>query len=85
MTLEELDKLPLSNDLPTAGRAFGIGRNKSYELAKRGEFPCRVIPLPGGQYRVPRSAIFEALGIEDTARDRVRVRTKTDGSAASAA
>jgi hypothetical protein len=73
MTPAELDALPVTNNLPTAGRAFGLGRNKSYDLARRGEFPCRVIPVGDGRYCVPRSAIFEALGIEDTARERVPV------------
>ena len=61
MSLEELRKLPVSVDLATAGRAFGIGRTKAHELARSGEFPCRVLRV-GAKYRVPRAAIFEALG-----------------------
>ena len=64
MTDEELHALPVSVDLETAGRAFGMGRTKSFELAKRGEFPCRLIRV-GIKYRVPRSAILEALGVAD--------------------
>jgi hypothetical protein len=66
MTKEELLALPVSVDLTTAGRAFGLGRTRSYELARAGQFPCRVIPV-GRKFRVPRSALLEALGIEDTA------------------
>jgi hypothetical protein len=63
MTLEELLALPVSVDLTTAGRAFGLGRTKSFELAQAGEFPCRTIRV-GVRWRVPRSAIFEALDID---------------------
>lgn len=62
MSVEELHALPVSVDLPTAGRAFGIGRTKAHELARRGEFPCRILRV-GAKYRVPRAAIFEALGL----------------------
>ena len=62
MTMEELLALPVSVDLLTAGRAFGLGRTKAHEMAKAGEFPCRVLRV-GNRYRVPRSAIFEVLGI----------------------
>lgn len=63
MTVEELQALPVSVDLVTAGRAFGIGRTKAFELAKQGKFPCRVLRVDE-KYRVPRSALFEALGID---------------------
>jgi hypothetical protein len=45
MQKEELLALPVTVDLVTAGRAFGLGRTRSYELARAGEFPCRVIPV----------------------------------------
>lgn len=69
MSPEELLDLPVSVDLVTAGRAFGLGRTKAFELAQRGEFPCRIIRIGGsegrgGKYRVPRSAIFAELGID---------------------
>jgi Tfp pilus assembly protein PilW len=64
MQKDELLALPVSVDLATAGRAFGLGRTRSYELARAGEFPCRVIPV-GRKFRVPRSALLEALGIKD--------------------
>jgi hypothetical protein len=66
MQKEELLALPVSVDLTTAGRAFGLGRTRSYELARAGQFPCRVIPV-GRKFRVPRSALLEALGIKDNA------------------
>ena len=63
MSLDELLSLPVSVDLTTAGRAFGIGRTKSFELARKGRFPVKVISV-GAKYRVTRSAIFEALGLD---------------------
>lgn len=68
MQKDELLALPVSVDLATAGRAFGLGRTRSYELARAGQFPCRVIPV-GRKFRVPRSALLEALGIKDNTPD----------------
>jgi hypothetical protein len=65
MTPAELAALPVSVDLETAGRAFGMGRTKAHELARQQEFPCRVLRV-GKKYRVPRSALFEALGLDPT-------------------
>lgn len=66
MTVEQILALPAVVDLPTAGACFGHGRNKSYELARTDEFPCDVLPVGNAKYRVARSAILDALGIEDT-------------------
>lgn len=63
MSMDELLALPVSVDLVTAGRAFGLGRTKAFDLARANEFPCRVLRV-GLKFRVPRSAIFEALGID---------------------
>jgi hypothetical protein len=62
MTHAELLALPVSVDIVTAGRAFGLGRTKSHELARADEFPCRVIRV-GERYRVPRTELLRALGI----------------------
>lgn len=63
MTLGELLTLPVTIDLETAGRAFGMGRTKAHELARAGEFPCRVVRV-GPKYRVPRAELFAALGVD---------------------
>jgi hypothetical protein len=65
MTPDELLSLPVSVDLVTAGRAFGLGRTKSHELARAGDFPCRVLKV-GERYKVPRWELFRALGIEES-------------------
>lgn len=65
MPLDELLSLPVVVDLPTAGRAFGIGRDLSYRLAASGEFPCPVLRI-GRHLRVTRAALLAALGVPDT-------------------
>lgn len=65
---EEYSTLPVSVDLATAGRAFGLGRTRAFELARAKEFPCQVIPVgrradgSPAKYRVARAAIYEKLG-----------------------
>jgi hypothetical protein len=49
-------------DLMTAAAALGLGRTKAYELAKRDEFPCRVIRI-GDVYRIPTAGLLELLGV----------------------
>jgi hypothetical protein len=49
-------------DLMTAARALGLGRTKAYELARRDQFPCRVIRI-GETYRVPTPGLLELLGV----------------------
>ena len=66
MSLDELLSLPVSVDLTTAGRAFGIGRTKAFELARAGEFPVKVIRV-GRKLRVSKAVILEALGVTPAA------------------
>jgi hypothetical protein len=49
-------------DLMTAAAALGLGRTKAYELARRDQFPCRVIRI-GDTYRVPTAGLLELLGV----------------------
>ena len=49
-------------DLMTAARALGLGRTKAYELARREQFPCRVIRI-GDIYRIPTAGLLELLGV----------------------
>lgn len=69
MSDDELGALPATVDLPTAGRAFGLGRTMSYELARAGKFPCPVLPL-GSRFRVTRTDLFSALGMPPDSPDR---------------
>jgi hypothetical protein len=60
MSIEELWALPAVVDVPTAGRAYGIGERLSYELALRGEFPVEVLTL-GRFKRVRRADLLAHL------------------------
>ncbi|MEU9516615.1 helix-turn-helix domain-containing protein [Micromonospora sp. NPDC048169] len=64
MSREELLALPVTFDIVVAGRACGMGRTTAYELAKRGEFPVRVLKL-GNRYRVTRADLLRFLGEAD--------------------
>lgn len=64
MTKAELLALPVTVDIVTAGRAFGLGRSGAYDLAARGDFPCRVVKV-GRARRVPRAELLRVLGLED--------------------
>lgn len=63
LTYEEVLNLPVTVDLVTAGRAFGIGRTTAHDLARSEEFPCKVLRLRGS-YRVLRADLLRALGID---------------------
>jgi hypothetical protein len=49
-------------DLETSNRALGLGRSKGYELAKRGQYPCKVLRL-GKAYRVVTADLLNLLGL----------------------
>ncbi|QCX77204.1 hypothetical protein C9F11_17760 [Streptomyces sp. YIM 121038] len=62
MSREELLDLPATVDLGTGNRALGLGRSKGYELAKRGQYPCKVLRL-GNAYRVVTADLLNLLGL----------------------
>lgn len=62
-TIEAVRALGATTDIETAGAILGIGRSKSYELAKTGEFPVRVLRI-GRRYLVPTPAILAVLGVQ---------------------
>nr|WSS65155.1 helix-turn-helix domain-containing protein [Streptomyces sp. NBC_01177] len=43
-----------------AARAFGMSRSKGYDLVRRGEFPCRVLPI-GRAARVVTASLLRVL------------------------
>jgi Helix-turn-helix domain len=63
MTLAELLAMPVTVDIGTAARALGLGRSTGYELARCGEFPCRVLRV-GSSYRVPTVELMRLLGVD---------------------
>ena len=58
----EMLALPVTVDLPTAARAFGLGRTKAFELAHADKFPCPVLRL-GKRLVVTKAALLRALGL----------------------
>ena len=61
ITIAELRATP-TVDLMTAAAALGMGRTKAYDLARRDQFPCRVIRI-GETYRIPTPGLLELLGL----------------------
>ncbi|GGT70076.1 MULTISPECIES: helix-turn-helix domain-containing protein [Actinomadura] len=59
---KDLDTLPTVVSIMTAARALGLSRTYAYELAKRGDFPCRIIRV-GTTYRVPTAELRKLLGV----------------------
>lgn len=60
-TLDEIRNWPAVVDVGTAAPALGISRSYAYELAKRGELPCRVLKV-GARLRVVTSSLIPLLG-----------------------
>ena len=48
--------------LQQAGSLLGMGRSKTYELARNGQFPVPVLKL-GCTYRVPTAPLLIELGL----------------------
>ncbi|MGF0314633.1 helix-turn-helix transcriptional regulator [Nocardia fluminea] len=51
-------------DLPMAAKAIGASRSHAYALAKKGEFPCKVIRV-GRRYRVVTADLRRLLDIDN--------------------
>jgi hypothetical protein len=64
----DLNTLPPTVGIELAARLLGCGRTLAYELARRGEFPCRVLRL-GRRYVVPSADLLRLLGIPPTGAD----------------
>jgi hypothetical protein len=63
LTPAEIRKLPAVVDLVTAGRALGLGRTKAYQLARSGNFPCRILHV-GASYLVRTADLLTLLGLD---------------------
>ncbi|MFB7058335.1 helix-turn-helix domain-containing protein [Streptomyces vinaceus] len=64
LTFAEAFGLPLSVDLRTAARAFGMCMGTAYRLVHVDGFPCTVVRV-GRKYRVPTADLMRSLGIEE--------------------
>ena len=63
MSHGELLALPVAVSVYTAGRAFGMGRDKTRQLARDEKLPFAAVRL-GQSLMVTRAALFEALGLD---------------------
>ncbi|MET9461941.1 DNA-binding protein [Streptomyces canus] len=63
LTVGNLLNLPPTIDVETAGKAFGIGRTTAYQLARSGNFPCKVVRA-GRSFRVVTADLRRVLGVE---------------------
>ena len=63
MSQDEMLALPTTVSVETAARAIGLGRTRAYQLARQGQFPCKVIRI-GTSYRVATVELRRLLGIE---------------------
>jgi len=77
LSAEEVRNLPVTIDLLTASRALGIGRTKAYQLARTGQFPCRVWRV-GRSYRVRTTDLQTFLGMETARRSRRSASRRKD-------
>ncbi|MFI1703092.1 DNA-binding protein [Streptomyces griseoruber] len=68
LTVGNLLNLPPVTDIVTAGKAFGMGSTKAYQLAKAGEFPCKVVRV-GGSYRVVTADLLRVLCVPESTED----------------
>lgn len=66
LTVGDLLNLPPTISVQTAGRAFGIGRRKAYELVRSGDFPCKVLKVGSERvgYKVVTADLLRVLGVE---------------------
>ncbi|TGN76668.1 DNA-binding protein [Streptomyces bauhiniae] len=64
LTFREIFNLPVSVDLRTAARAFGMCLGTAYRLVAEGAFPCPTVRV-GWRHRVLTVELLRALGIEE--------------------
>lgn len=64
LTFREIFDLPVSVDLRTAARAFGMCLGTAYRLVAQKTFPCPTVRV-GRRHRVRTVDLLSALGIEE--------------------
>lgn len=62
-TVDEIRSWPVTVDVLTAGRAFGLGRDQSYRMARDGSFPVPILRM-GRSLRVSSAAVMRFLDID---------------------
>ena len=62
-TLDDIRSWPATVSIPMANTAIGLSASHGYALAKRGEYPARVLKV-GGRYRVITASVVALLSDE---------------------
>lgn len=92
-TPEAIRALGATTDVPTLGSIFGLGRWRSYQMARTGEWEqagIRIIPI-GVRYRVAVQSILDVLviggapGTDDGTEASAVLQRQAPGSAADGA
>jgi hypothetical protein len=92
-TPEAIRALGATTDVPTLGDIFGLGRWRSYQMARTGEWAqagIRIIPV-GARYRVAVQSILDVLvtggvpGADGRAEAGAALQEQAPGSAANSA
>jgi hypothetical protein len=92
-TPEAIRALGATTDVPTLGDIFGLGRWRSYQMARTGEWEqagIRIIPI-GVRYRVAVQSILDVLviggasGTDDDAEAGAELQEQAPGSSADGA
>jgi hypothetical protein len=64
-SIEDIVALGATTDLVTAGEILGMGRTKSHQMARSGQFPVPVLRF-GNRYVVPVQPILDMLAGKTT-------------------
>ena len=62
LSIAQVQALPASVDLATAGRAIGIGRSTAFDLVKKDEFPLELFRV-GKQWKCRKTDICSLLNV----------------------
>jgi hypothetical protein len=63
MSVDELNALPVTTDLPAAARALRIPLDLAYKMAREGTFPAGA-QRHGRNWSVRRADLFRELGLD---------------------
>ncbi len=76
---EDVRAWPVTVDVPTAGRAFGVGRTEAYRMVREGRFPVPVLRI-GRYLRVARAGVLAAIQTRAPDEERGSVPARVDAS-----
>jgi hypothetical protein len=78
LTRRYVAALPPTVTWQTANRVLSIGRSTGYGLAKRGEYPCKVLKLGNG-YRVVTVDLQRLLALDEAVEELALAKPQVHG------